>query len=321
MVLHPEILDRPPSEGARTVALAFLGEARERAGRLGDPGDASALHDFRVSVRRLRSSLRAWRDALGGAVRDKDLRRLRKVARATNEARDAEVLLAWIGRAAGTLPPAHRAAAEWLSDRLEPRTRGASLTASVERLVEAADSLSRRLKRERPLPSGETFGEAIATRIREQAAAVSAWLARVESPADAPLAHRARIEGKRLRYLLEPLRDTPGVESADAVKALKALQDLLGELNDSRVAADVLRAARQEAERMHTAKPDEDPGPSPDLSPGLLALELQAERRAATAYEQLRREVLSRQGGPPLAPALAVAAALDFRAARPITAG
>ena len=48
---------------------------------------------------------------------------------------------------------------------------------------------------------------------------------------------------------------------------------------------------------------------------------LQAERRATTAYEQLRREVLSRRGGPPLAPALAVAAALDARAARPITAG
>ena len=321
MVLHPEILDRPPSEGARTVALAFLGEARERAGRLGDPGDASALHDFRVSVRRLRSALRTWRDALGGAVRDKDLRRLRKAARATNDARDAEVLLAWIGRAAGTLPPAHRAAAEWLSRRLEPRTRGADLTVSVERFVEAADSLSRRLKRQRPRSSGETFGEAIAVRVREQAAAVSAWLARVETPADAPLAHRARIEGKRLRYLLEPLRDTPGVESADAVKALKELQDLLGELNDFRVAADVLRAARNEveAERMATAKPDEDPGP--DLSPGLLALELQAERRAATAFEQLRREVLSRRGGPPLAPALAVAAALDARIARPITAG
>ena len=312
MALHPEILDRPAPEGARTVALALLAEARERAGRLGDPGDESALHDFRVSVRRLRSALRAWRDALGGAVRDKDLRRLRRVARATGEARDAEVLLAWIGRAAEDLPPAHRPAAGWLSRRLAPRTRGADLSASVERFVEAADSLSRRLKHERPPPSGETFGEAMAVRIREQAGAVSDWLARVETPADAPLAHRARIQGKRLRYLLEPLRDTPGAESADAVKALKRFQDLLGELNDARVASEVLRAARHdaEAERMRSAEP---PG-SPGLRPGLLALELQAERRAAAAYEQLRRDVLSRAPGAPLEPALAVAAALEARA-------
>jgi CHAD domain-containing protein len=319
MALDPELLDRPPSEGARTVVLAFLAEARERAGRMGDPGDGEALHDFRVSVRRLRSALRAWRDVLGGAVRDKDLRRLRRVARATGEARDAEVLLAWVGQATEELPPTHRAAAEWLSGRLAPRAGRSDLSATVERFVETADSLSRRLKRERPAPCRETFGEAVSARIREQVAAVGSWLSRVETPADAPLAHRARIEGKRLRYLLEPLSDTPGAESAGAVKALKWFQDLLGDLNDSRVASDVLRAARHEAERMHSEKPDEDPGP--DLIPGLLALELQAERRGATAYEQLRREVLSRQGGPPLEPALAVAAALDARAARPITAG
>ena len=312
MALHPEILDRPPSEGARTVVLAFLAEARERAGRLGDPGDEEALHDFRVSVRRLRSALRAWRDALGGAVRDKDLRRLRRVARATGDARDAEVLLAWIGRAAGSLPPAHRAAAGVALPPARAAGRDADLSATVERFVEAADSLSRRLKRERPPPSRETFGEAIAVRIREQAAAVAAWLSRVETPADAPLAHRARIEGKRLRYLLEPLRDAPGVESADAVKALKELQDLLGELNDAAVAADVLRAARHdaEAERMAAAKPgrtrarSSEPGAARARAPGGAAR--RGGLRAAPVGGAPRRGELAARR-----PALAVAAALD----------
>ncbi len=314
MALHPELLDRPPSEGARTVVLAFLAEARERAGRMGDPGDEEGLHDFRVSVRRLRSALRAWRDVLGGAVRDKDLRRLRRVARATGEARDAEVLLAWIAGAAEELPPAHRAAAEWLSRRLAPQAGRSDLSSTVERFVEAAGSLSRRLKHERPPPSRETFGEAIAARIRDQVAAVKSWLSRVETPADAPLAHRARIEGKRLRYLLEPLRDTPGAESAGAVKSLKRFQDLLGELNDALVAGEVIRAARHdaEAERMR----EEEPGHGPGLRPGLLALELRAERRAAATYERLRREVLSDKGSDSLDPALAVADALVANAAR-----
>ena len=314
MRLDPETLDRPAPEGTRAVALALLADATDAAARAGGAADADALHDFRVAVRRLRSTLRAWRPALGSSLRRKDLRRLRRVARSTGDARDAEVLLAWIARAAEHLPAAHRPAAEWLSRRVEPRTRDADLSASVERFIEAADSLSRRLKHVRPPPSGETFGEAIAARIREQATSVAAWLARVETPADAPLAHRARIEGKRLRYLLEPLRDTPGAESADALKALKRFQDILGELNDALVASQVIRASRHdaEAERMRAAEPDGGPG----LRPGLLALELQAVRRAETAFDQLRREVLSRQGGPTLDPALAVAAALAIRAAR-----
>jgi CHAD domain-containing protein len=314
MPLHPELLDRPPSEGARTVVLAFLAEARERAGRMGDPGDEEALHDFRVSVRRLRSALRAWREVLGGGVRDKDLRRLRRVARATGDARDAEVLLAWIAGAAEAFPPSHRAAAEWLSRRLAPQAGRSDLSSTVERFVEAADSLSRRLKHERPPPSRETFGEAIAARIRAQVAAVASWLSQVETPADAPLAHRARIEGKRLRYLLEPLRDTPGADAAGAVKALKRFQDVLGELNDALVAGEVIRAARHDAEAERLR--EEEPGHGPGLRPGLLALELGAERRAAAAYAQLRQDVLSGEGSAPLDPALAVAEALVANAAR-----
>jgi CHAD domain-containing protein len=130
MAPHPDLLDRPATEGARTVVLGLVAEARVRTARLGKPGDDEALHDFRVSVRRLRSALRTWRDVLGRAARDKDLRRLRRVARSTGEARDTEVLLAWIGQAAGELPASQRAAAGWLSRRLASGSRSAPWPAS-----------------------------------------------------------------------------------------------------------------------------------------------------------------------------------------------
>jgi CHAD domain-containing protein len=63
-------------------------------------------------------------------------------------------------------------------------------------------------------PPGQSFGAAVAARIREQARAVTGFLARVETLDDTPLAHRARIRGKRLRYLVEPLRDAPGAPAA-----------------------------------------------------------------------------------------------------------
>ncbi len=305
MTPHPDLLDRPAAEGARAVVLRLLAEARERAGRLGSPDDDEALHDFRVSVRRLRSALRTWREVLGRDVRDKDLRRLRRVARSTGEARDAEVMLAWIGQAAGQLPASQRAAVPWLERRLALPDGDAGLRRAAERLVETADGLSRRLGRERIDPPGEPFGTAVAVRIRAEARAVAAFLGRVATLDDAPLAHRARIRGKRLRYLLEPLQDAPGPSPARALKTLKQLQELLGELNDARVAAEVLRAAGRDAGR--------DAGPA--VRRGIATLEALSARRAGATFERLRVEVLRGHGKAALGPALAVAAALEARGA------
>lgn len=289
------------------VATALLSEARARAVRLGNPGADEALHDFRVSVRRLRSALREWRGVLGRGVRDKDLRRLDRAARATGEARDAEVLLAWVERAAQELPPAQRTAAAWLGRRLARKTREADLPASGERFVAATRSLSRRLAGEPAPSSGETFAGAVAARIREHASRVASRLSGVETLADARRAHRARIEGKRLRYLLESLRGMAGAGPEPALGALRRLQDLLGELNDALVAVEVLRAARRES----AGKTGE-----PGLRPSLAALERLATRRAETAFARVGEAVLPHRGRALLDPSLTVAAALETRAAR-----
>jgi len=312
MALHPEILDRAPAEGARTVVLAPLAEARQRADRLADATDAQALHDFRVSVRRLRSTLRAWRDRLGESVRDKDLQRLRRVARATSEARNAEVLAAWVGEIADSLPPAHRPAADWLAARLARTVKGSDLAGSVERFRTAADSLSRRLERESPPASTGTFAAALAGRIREQAASVEASLSRVETADDALLAHRARIEGKRLRYILDPIGGTAGIQAGRAVRRLKRLQDLLGDLNDANLAAAAVKEARHEAKarRVLPRRGSLLVG----LGPGLLALEGLAGKRADRLFSRLRSEVLATHGAAIVEPALGVAAALEARA-------
>jgi CHAD domain-containing protein len=302
MPLLHEILDRAPAEGARTVVLALLAGTREQANRLEGASDAEALHDFRVSVRRLRSTLRAWRDGLGESVRDRDLRRLRRVARATSEARNAEVLAAWVGKIAGSLPPAHRPAAGWLTSRLARTVRGSDLGGIVERFRAAADSLSRRLEREGPPPSTGTFAAALAGKVREQAASLEASLSLVVTDDDALLAHRARIEGKRLRYLLEPMGTTAGIGARRAVTRLKRLQDLLGDLNDANLAAAAVKEARREGR------------PGAGLRPGLLALEGLAEKRAGRLFARLRAEVLESGGAATLAPAIEVASALEARA-------
>src|SRR5512137_2714843 len=162
MRLEPETLDRPAPEGARAVALALLADATDAAARAGGAADADALHDFRVAVRRLRSTLRAWRPALGSSLRRKDLRKLRRVARATNAARDAEVTLEWLAEAGPALAEPHRPAAEWLAARLEHRRHhalGPAVEESVQDFLRLAPRLARRLAVEDPgAADGVPFG-------------------------------------------------------------------------------------------------------------------------------------------------------------------
>lgn len=53
--------------------------------------------------------------------------------------------------------------------------------------------------------------------------------------------HQIRIEGKQMRYTLEFFAEVLGPESKTAIDAVKALQDHLGNLQDTRVASEMLQ--------------------------------------------------------------------------------
>src|SRR6267143_2102715 len=89
--------------------------------RLRNADDTDALHDFRVAMRRLRSTLRAYQPQLARLVPAKLRRRLRDLARATGEARDVEVQISWLEHQRKELPPARRAGVPWLLARLTQR--------------------------------------------------------------------------------------------------------------------------------------------------------------------------------------------------------
>jgi CHAD domain-containing protein len=320
MTLDPEQLDRSPAEGARVVALALCADAAEAAEKLAGGASGEALHDFRVALRRLRSTLRAWKPALEGALREKDEARLRSAARSTGPQRDAEVLLAWLAEARPGLADPYHEALDWLAGRIESRQRSeaGSASAAAARFARRAPRLARRLasgKGAQGLP--DAFGAALAAAVRAQARSLRDALAKVASAEDVAHAHRARIEAKRLRYLLEPLRGTPRVDSDSAVNALKGLQDVLGELHDAHVAAAEIAAARVEwaAERARARRHGSGArAGGPGLHPGLLALDRLAAERAEGLFGRLEREYLRDRATPLLDEAYAVVAALETRA-------
>ena len=115
-----ELLDRPAVQGACAVALAYLDDATAAALRLGDGSDREALHAFRVAIRRLRVTVRAY-PGIHESVPRKQRRRLRELARATNAARNAEVQIAWFNERSARFTPAQRAALAPFRARLRAR--------------------------------------------------------------------------------------------------------------------------------------------------------------------------------------------------------
>ena len=115
------MLSHPAARATRVVALRLLGELGAARARLDAPDDAEALHDLRVALRRLRSLFRAYDAELGDAVGEKTRRRLRRLARATGEARDLEVHLAWLDAQRARMRATERPGVEWLIARLRAR--------------------------------------------------------------------------------------------------------------------------------------------------------------------------------------------------------
>ena len=231
----PELLDLPATKAAAQIALAYLDEATAAALRLADRSDEEALHDFRVAIRRLRVTLRAY-PAVQDTLSRKQRRRLRKLARYTNPARNAEVQVAWFRDRKTRFTREQRTELDRVRTRLRARRRR-ELTGAQRKLQRWFAKLERKLRRRLeavqhvPANREAPFRTALAASVARQAGELNASLRAVRPGAPAADVHATRIAAKRLRYLLEPV--AVGVAGgADAVERLKGLQGMLGALTD-----------------------------------------------------------------------------------------
>ena len=142
------------------------------------------------------------------------------------------------------------------------------------------------------------FSAVVASLLRELAEDLRRRLKRIRSVDDVTESHQARIAGKRLRYLLEPIAQH--VVAGPALLAqLRSLQDTLGELHDAHVWLMVLRhvvaeLAMEEGRRMATALTTAPKGKKrgakdPPRS-GLIALARLAHERAEASFDRFHRD-------------------------------
>lgn len=236
-------------------------DARTSRRRLKQGADGEALHDFRVALRRLRSVLRAFRPVLGDRFPQRLRRRLRDLARMTNAARDAEVLVVWLEERLPQLAPAKRTGAKWLLARLVER-RDAGYRESLAAIERDFPKLARRVRRRLDSAAQEStvaalperpFGAVLADLVAEHARMLGEHLEQAGSFDDGAMVHETRINAKRLRYLLELVAaELPS--AAEAVDHLKALQTLLGDLHDLHIADAECLAAVEVAAAEHARR-------------------------------------------------------------------
>jgi CHAD domain-containing protein len=286
----------PAGEAAVRLAHRYLDAAAESAGRMMVGNDPEALHDFRVALRRLRSVLRTFRSCLGKLP--KKLRRLlKRVVRATGTGRDAEVFLGWLD-AQSSLPAAEHAASEWLHNQLVTMRDEAYENLRAQVLTDFAD-LAQQLRRELTARRSQaSYGEVMAEHVHDQSAKLAADLARIRSAADTEFVHDARIQGKRLRYLIEPVSPRlPGARTA--VKRLKAFQDETGALCDGFVRRRLLArqaemaGAEQTRAAIESVRAEQMKIPMlNDVVPGLLRLAQRSERQVDREFQRFRRRYL-----------------------------
>ena len=305
----------------RRIARAFLAAARRARQRLHVQGDGQALHDFRVALRRLRSTLRIYRPAVDARmVPRKWRRRLKRLARTTGAARDAEVGLAWLSRRRDHIAGEERAACDALINDWSAR-RDEAYAKLRRTLDKEFTPLDAGLHQALAAPAGYVTAPMLAPTagalMHDQIAELGATLHRIASAADTRTIHAARIEAKRLRYLLEPLANELTAGKA-LLKSLKKFQEDFGELCDRQVLCEELvaaaahRATERSTHEMQFIFAGGAIAPSADapISHGLRALAARLSVERKQRYTEIEQRYLGQRADAFLAPYRTLADAL-----------
>jgi CHAD domain-containing protein len=209
--------------------------------------NAEAIHDLRVSIRRLSRELRVF-EAWFKPDQVKSIRRhLRKLMEHCAAVRNCDVAIEVL-RAAGLQNPALWAGLE------EERRRTGEVLAHKLASWRRRDRVRKwrvHLRVAQPDASAESRGTAeeharsLLTAMTEELFRAGREAARPDSSHQKM--HRFRLKTKRMRYTLELFTDVYGRKTENIMEALKSLQAKLGAINDCATTLEMIRRDRAAA--------------------------------------------------------------------------
>lgn len=214
------------------------------------------VHEMRVAIRRARAALKLY----GAFFKPKATRALRKLLRATaqqlGQVRDLDVALAKArrkGDGLSTRKKAHKALlAEWQAQRavaydalltwLDSRAYRTFVADFYDFCTTPGYGVKSYHTAASEAPPPTQVRHVMPSLLMARFEQVRAYEAHLETAAvvDYATIHTLRIECKYLRYSLEFVRHLLGAEGEALIDRLKALQDLLGDLNDAVVAKELM---------------------------------------------------------------------------------
>lgn len=275
--------ETPLADAARQVLAERLRLVPERlAGALYEPDrDLEHVHQLRVATRRAGAALAVFEVCLPARDFERARRRLRRLRRAAGAARDADVFMQTIATRSLRARPAQRSGLDYLLGYA-----GGQRLAAQRNLVRA----TRRKPRDWRLYFADVLdavAQPAAPRTLGELARphLARLIADLENAAHQDLheyghLHQVRILGKQLRYAMEIFA---GCHDADFRErfypAIVAMQEILGNANDSYVAAGRLSEIRASLEMRL-------PRAWKRLGPGLEALLRFHERRLPACRRQ-----------------------------------
>jgi CHAD domain-containing protein len=242
----------PPDPPAHHVRAAL--DLRLRALLTHDPGtrsgaDIEDLHQMRVSVRRMRATLRSARPLLDAAWADGLRAELGWLGSALGPVRDLDVMLERLRGEIADLPEREREAGAVLVGSLEAEraTTRAQMLAALDtpRYTALLERLADAVRLPLPGPPAAQAQPELVDLVRKEARRLRKAVERAgDDPADEVL-HELRIYGKRLRYTGELVQPALRGAGRKAVKQLLTataqLQEVLGDHQDACVAEHRIR--------------------------------------------------------------------------------
>ncbi|MFF5704279.1 CHAD domain-containing protein [Streptomyces sp. NPDC012794] len=217
-----------------------------------------SVHRMRVASRRLRSAFKTYRKILDREVTDPIGEELRRLGTELGADRDREVLHDHLREAVAGLPhpllagPVHKRLRTWNSTSRSASRRRALAALDDARYLTLLDTLEALLA-DPPLlpraakPAGKALPKAILRDYRRLARRVDRALTLGPGQERDRALHEARKAAKRARYGAEAAEPALGKPANKFAKAMEAVQDVLGEHQDSVVTRNVLRDLAHQA--------------------------------------------------------------------------
>lgn len=211
--------------------------------------DAEALHQMRISSRRLRVGLRFFSALFSESERKQVQRQLRRITRALGEIRALDVNVKLLRRAARRLPASAAKAREALvHDMLiERSTRLAELRELMN--VLGMGKLEQRIRHLITLRDAHHEARRILKAAAEQLNKLRRSMRKryrqYRKKNTAASFHQFRIAAKRYRYGLEAAEAVFRVEVRSRIRAVEELQDVMGDCHDLQVMLACLADARE----------------------------------------------------------------------------